>query len=76
MPRSPKKVLLQTQVDASVGKRFDEMAKANGHKRASYLRFIVEMFVKGRLPKPTRLGSQPLGARTFPKTTAPTEAKV
>jgi hypothetical protein len=52
------------------------MAKANGHKRASYLRFIVEMFVKGRLPKPTRLGSQPLGARTFPKTTAPTEAKV
>lgn len=51
LPRSPKKVLLQTQVDTSVGKWFDELAKANGHTRASFLRFIVEMFVLGQKTK-------------------------
>lgn len=57
MPTSPpqtrKKILLQTSVDPNVARRFDMIAKTRGHKRAAYLRFVVE-----RLCKETRLAME------------------
>jgi hypothetical protein len=51
LARSSQKILLQTQVDATIGQRFDALAKRNGHKRASYLRFVVEKLVDAAKPK-------------------------
>lgn len=48
---SAKKTLLQTEVDSSVAKKFDAMAKRLGHTRASYLRFIVRQHIAA--PQPT-----------------------
>ena len=56
MSRSPKKILLQTQVDETVGRLFDKLAKTHGHKRAGYLRFVVEKLVATPGPKPTPKG--------------------
>jgi hypothetical protein len=47
----PDKVLLQTHVDFDVGRKFDALARSNGHKRASYLRHLVELHVKALTPK-------------------------
>jgi hypothetical protein len=63
LARSPKKVLLQTQVDESVASQFDKLAKSNGHRRAGYLRFIVEKLVGAvppttPSPNPTTKGSK------------------
>ena len=40
------KVLVQTHVTQTVARKFDAMARSRGHKRASYLRYIVEEHVR------------------------------
>lgn len=40
------KTLLQTRVATSVARKLDTLAKTNGHKRAGYLRHMVEVHVK------------------------------
>ena len=44
------KILLQTRVDASVARQLDAMARERGHKRAGYLRHLVETHVKVARP--------------------------
>lgn len=39
--------LVQTVLDLPVLRKLDALAKSAGHKRAGYLRHIVEMHVKG-----------------------------
>jgi predicted DNA-binding protein len=47
-----KKVLVQTHVSPTVSRRLDAMAKNNGHKRASYLRYLIETHVGALNPRP------------------------
>jgi hypothetical protein len=49
MPR--KTCLIQTIVDPTVLRKLDALAKATGHKRASYLRHLVETHVKAVTPR-------------------------
>lgn len=49
MPR--KTHLIQTVVSPPVLRKLDALAKATGHKRASYLRHLVETHVKAVTPK-------------------------
>lgn len=43
--------LIQTTVDAYVCTQLDALAKCGGHKRASYMRHLIEMHVKALSPK-------------------------
>jgi hypothetical protein len=43
--------LIQTTVDASVLRKLDALARAQGHRRASYLRHLVELHVLALTPK-------------------------
>lgn len=47
----PTKSLLQANVDASVARKLDALARARGQSRASYLRHLVEMHVRAVTPK-------------------------
>lgn len=40
-----KKVLVQTHVSPTVAHKLDAIAKDYGHKRASYLRYLIEQHV-------------------------------
>jgi hypothetical protein len=42
LPTTRKKVLFQTWLDPRIGCKFDRLAKTRGHKRASYLRYVIE----------------------------------
>jgi hypothetical protein len=56
-------VLIQTHVSRAVTRKLDALAKKNGHKRAGYLRYIVELHV-GVLdpqPNPTPHKTEPKG---------------
>lgn len=43
--------LVQTTIDDDVLKKFDVLAKIQGHKRASYLRHLIEIHVKALTPQ-------------------------
>jgi hypothetical protein len=43
--------LIQTTVASSVLRKLDALARAQGHRRASYLRHLVEMHVQALTPK-------------------------
>ena len=43
--------LIQTVVLPSVVQKLDRLAKATGHTRASYLRYLVEMHVESLDPR-------------------------
>jgi hypothetical protein len=43
--------LIQTTVDAPVCKQLDALARAGGHRRASYLRHLVELHVRALTPE-------------------------
>jgi hypothetical protein len=47
--------LIQTTVDASTLRKLDALAKARGHKRASYLRHLVEMHVQALTPELSKI---------------------
>lgn len=56
--------LIQTTVSEDVLRKFDALAKVGGHRRASYLRHLVELHVRAlspRLAKVTR-STSPLDA--------------
>ena len=42
--------LVQTTVDPTVLRKLDALARATGHKRASYLRHLIELHVKALSP--------------------------
>ena len=46
-----KKHLVQTVVDEPVLRKLDALAKATGHKRAGYLRHLIEMHVEALTPQ-------------------------
>lgn len=54
--------LIQTTVDANSLKKLDALARATGHKRASYLRHLVEMHVQALTPQLSKItrSSSPL----------------
>jgi len=43
--------LIQTVVQPAVVQKLDRLAKATGHTRASYLRYLVEMHVQSLDPR-------------------------
>jgi hypothetical protein len=43
--------LIQTTVDDKVLRKLDALAKACGHRRASYLRLLVEVHVRALTPR-------------------------
>jgi hypothetical protein len=47
--------LIQTTVDDKVLRKLDALAKACGHRRASYLRLLLEVHVKALTPKLARI---------------------
>jgi hypothetical protein len=47
--------LIQTTVDAPVCRMLDALAKADGHRRASYLRHLVELHVRALTPELARI---------------------
>lgn len=47
--------LIQTTIDPSVLKKFDALAKARGHRRASYLRYLVEIHVQALTPELSKI---------------------
>ena len=49
-----KKHLVQTVVDEPVLRKLDALAKATGHKRAGYLRHLIEMHVEALTPQMAR----------------------
>ena len=54
--------LIQTVVPPTVVQKLDKLAKATGHTRASYLRYLVEMHVQSvdpRLAKAMAWGHPP-----------------
>lgn len=57
-----KGTLIQTTVDLPTARKLDALARVHGHKRAGYLRYLVEMHVRALSP---RL-AQALAARTSP----------
>ena len=46
-----KSSLIQTVVQPTVVRKLDKLAKATGHTRASYLRYLVEMHVESLDPR-------------------------
>jgi len=68
------KVLLQTQVDLVVATQFDALARANGHKRAAYLRHLIELHVNALTPELLRALKR-TQARVLPKTKTKTVRK-
>ena len=46
--------LIQTVVKPAVLKQLDALAKATGHTRASYLRYLIEMHVQSLDPQLAR----------------------
>lgn len=51
------KTLLQTRVATSVARKLDTLAKTMGHKRAGYLRYLVELHVEMKTPSPHTRGN-------------------
>lgn len=54
--------LIQTVVQPAVVRKLDKLAKATGHTRASYLRYLIEMHVHAldpRLAKALAGGDRP-----------------
>jgi hypothetical protein len=47
-------VLIQTHVSRTVLRKLDTLAKQNGHKRAGYLRYIVELHIGVLTPQQTQ----------------------
>lgn len=47
----PKKYLIQTTVSAETRRRLDALAHVMGHRRAGYLRHLVDMHVRALRPK-------------------------
>ena len=66
MPRMAEKShLVQTVVSWKVLKKLDALAKATGHKRASYVRHLIEMHVKAVDPRLARTFTRlPPGCQT------------
>ena len=48
------KVLVQTNVNRDIARQLDALAKATGHKRASYVRYLIELHVKALTPRLAR----------------------
>ena len=53
MTKNPK-VLVQTNVSLAIARQLDALAKATGHKRASYVRYLIELHVKALTPRLAR----------------------
>lgn len=51
LPVAKNKMLLQAWVTIPVGKKFEALARAQGHKKAGYLRHLVELHVDAMAPK-------------------------
>jgi hypothetical protein len=47
--------LIQSTVSSAVLRQLDALAKAQGHKRASYLRHLVEMHVRALTPELSKI---------------------
>lgn len=43
--------LIQTTIDEATVRKLDALARAQGHKRASYLRHLVELHVRALSPR-------------------------
>ena len=50
-----KGTLIQTTVDLPTTRKLDALARAHGHKRAEYLRHLVELHVRALHPKLARV---------------------
>ena len=59
--------LIQTTVSEKVLRKLDALAKVQGHKRASYLRHLVETHVQALAPSIARstMGNSPLDLVTL-----------
>lgn len=47
----PTKHLVQTTVEKKILRALDSLARSSGHKRAGYLRHLIELHVKAIKPK-------------------------
>lgn len=61
-----KKHLIQTVVSEPVLRKLDALAKATGHKRAGYLRHLVELHVEALTPQMAKTFAMSM-SQTHPK---------